>query len=70
MIRCAPSYQIQDGKKMSVNKKVRWYLKSAKATTQEGRWGAFSRYLLYQVLCVNTKEIKTVRGSRSAGVNG
>ena len=32
--------------------------------------GAFSRYLLYQVLCVNTKEIKTVRGSRSAGVNG
>jgi len=57
-------------KKMSVNKKVRWYLKSAKSKKSRRPVGAFSRYLLYQVLCVNTKEIKTLRSSRSVGAKG
>lgn len=56
--------------KMSVYKKVTWYLKSAKSNKSRRLVGASSRYLLYQVLCANTEEIKTLRSSRSVGVNG
>lgn len=69
MIRCVPSYQIQDGKNVYQQESKVVSEKCQKQKVKKAV-GAFSRYLLYQVQCVNTKEIKTLRSSRSVWVNG
>ena len=53
--------------KISINNNVRWYVKSAKSNNSRRLVGAFSRYLLYQVLCANTTQLMTPRSSRSMG---